>query len=171
MGQEGSIRVQAAIALALAAIVAGGCGGSDDGGDDPSPAGASADEATTPQSEGRAATGEGGAGQDQADTPVEEIGAAYDQLLDAAYAGRLRSACGFLSTAAQKASAAGGGSCETAIKYLADPNARVGGRPEVVGLRQFRGDRAVAVVQVKDKRPLAVPFVREQGEWKVDLKE
>lgn len=153
-----------AVLAALLALVAGGCGGSDDG----DGADASAANGGDGSSGVERAASEGGPATtaEQASGPEAEIRALYAELVENVYAGDMRAACAALTESARRR-LSGGGSCPAAMRSRLDPKTLSKNRPSIVGL-EVRGSKAVAQAKTKNSNKYAVPFVREDGEWKID---
>lgn len=138
-----------AAALAIAVVGVAACG-SDDGADG---------------SNGQTASGD-----------EQEIKAVYAKMTDSVYAGKSKVACTTMSRSAARefgasfTNSTGGGDvangCEAAMDYVHE-TIRNNNRPRIVRLK-IDGDRATAYAKTKNSDAYPIPFVKEDGEWRIN---
>lgn len=147
------LRMMALAALLVLALGAAACGDDDDGGDGNATA--------------KAQDGVDPAAFD--DTPDGQVRLSYAQFVDAFYDKDARASCALMTKKTQRAVAANGnGGCEAGLKnYFTSGSELVKDRPRIVRLK-ITGSRAVAITQVKGSARYPVPFVKQDGKWKVN---
>jgi len=146
-------------ATAAAAVLAVGCG---DSSDSQGPTAQGTASATGGVDGGPGITGDAGG--------VEgEIASVYRRLADTAYDKDYKTSCELMSAAARKAMSRGGRPCPAALRAIYSTGNVSTKRPYIAKL-DIRGDRAIARVKVRGSDTYPVPFVKENGTWKADVR-
>lgn len=151
------LRAAALIALLVLALGAAACGDDDDGGNG-----------------GNAAAGQSES-QDKLDpaafdtsTPEGQIKAAHAEFINVFYTKDAERICELSSRKAQREWKAKTKSCEAGVKSFFDGiQSLAKNRPRVIEVR-IDGPRALAQTRVKGSQVYPAPFVKENGEWKID---
>jgi hypothetical protein len=154
-----TFRVLALAALLMLVLVVGACGDSDDDGGD-----------------GKAAASQSRDGVDPAsfdDSPTGQLRLSYAQFIDAFYGKDAQEACGLMSRRMQQKLASEmkrkrDRTCEARLDaYFQGGDQPAKDRPKVVRIK-FDGERALAVTQVKGSAKYPIPFVKQDGKWRID---
>jgi hypothetical protein len=160
LGGKRPLALIVALAIAAAMALATGCGDDDnDGGgvDGTADASQAADKRAKQPGEAEGLTGD-----------AAEIQTTYETFAAAIFAKDADTACAALSAQARKRFS-GDSTCEVAMKNLSASEGLSRQRPYLAKVTvRSNGQRAVAKAKVKDSRAYPVPFVQEQGEWKID---
>jgi hypothetical protein len=144
------------VALLATTLGAAACGDDGDG-----------DKATA-QGQGEGQPRETGDAAPVGNTPEAQIRTAHEEFIKAFYSKDAESICSLLSRKGQRQWRKNAKTCEEGVKQFFGSIQGLGERkPKVIGVR-VDGSRALARTQVKGSDVYPVPFIKEDGEWKID---
>ena len=151
-------RVAALAALLVLALAGASCGDDDDGGDGSENGGAVAQ-----------APSQGDVDPASFDSsPEGQVRAAHARIVNAIYSEHPERICQLSSAKARREWRGKSDSCEEGVKIYYDSIQSLDkNRPRIVKVR-ISGSRALAQTQVKGSNIYDSPFVKENGEWKLD---
>lgn len=158
-GDRLGFRMAALIALLALALGAAACGDDDDG--DSGDSGAAAQSQTESQDRLDPASFD-------TSTPEGQIKAAHAEFINVFYTMDAKRICELTSRKGQREWRGKTGSCEAGVKAFFDGiQGLAKNKPRITEVR-IDGSRALAKTRVKGSKVYPAPFVKEDGEWKVD---